>query len=56
MTENLDEIIESFKDVFVESTGCETPRFVAHGGSVKEDVALQNIQARSRMVFGYLLA
>mmetsp|Transcript_29678 Transcript_29678/g.79689 ORF Transcript_29678/g.79689 Transcript_29678/m.79689 type:complete len:751 (+) Transcript_29678:42-2294(+) len=32
------------------------PRFASQGGSRSEDVALQNIQARLRMVYGYLLA
>ena len=29
---------------------------IAHGGSVRENVALQNVQARSRMVVAYLFA
>ncbi|XP_013392371.1 glutamine-dependent NAD(+) synthetase [Lingula anatina] len=32
------------------------PRFTAHGGSLRENVALQNIQARLRMVLAYLFA
>lgn len=32
------------------------PRFEAHGGEAAEDAALQNVQARSRMVMSYLLA
>lgn len=34
----------------------KTPRFKLHGGSETENLALQNIQARSRMVLGYYLA
>ena len=30
--------------------------YLAHGGSVRENVALQNVQARSRMVVAYLFA
>ena len=30
--------------------------YIAHGGSVRENVALQNVQARSRMVVAYLFA
>lgn len=30
-----------------------TPRFRAHGGTPAENLALQNIQARSRMVVAY---
>lgn len=33
-----------------------TPRFRADGGTAAENVALQNVQARLRMVFTYLLA
>lgn len=33
-----------------------TPRFVADGGAMGEDVALQNVQARLRMVTAYMLA
>lgn len=33
-----------------------TPRFVSQGGTNSEDLALQNIQARLRMVFAYLCA
>merc|ERR1719419_1942425 len=32
------------------------PRFESHGGTTTESVAIQNVQARIRMVFGYLLA
>ena len=33
-----------------------TPRFLSRGGALAEDLALQNIQARLRMVLSYLLA
>ncbi|CAG5074280.1 Similar to Nadsyn: Glutamine-dependent NAD() synthetase (Drosophila melanogaster) [Cotesia congregata] len=33
-----------------------TPRFRTHGGSPRENLALQNVQARLRMVISYLLA
>jgi len=32
------------------------PKFVVQGGSYGEDLALQNIQARVRMVVSYLMA
>merc|ERR1719419_1449066 len=32
------------------------PRFESHGGTSSESLAIQNIQARLRMVFGYMLA
>ncbi len=36
--------------------GRTNPRFLAQGGTMTEDLALQNIQARIRMVFAYLCA
>jgi NAD+ synthase (glutamine-hydrolysing) len=48
--------VEALKAVFVALVGKE-PRFRAHGGTdPRENLALQNIQARIRMVFAYLLA
>lgn len=32
------------------------PQFKTHGGSITENLALQNIQARSRMVLSYFLS
>lgn len=32
------------------------PKFKVHGGSHTENLALQNVQARCRMVLSYLLA
>lgn len=53
----IDKIIDAFKDTFTENIGKEfTPRFLSQGGSYQEDLALQNIQARIRMVLSYLLA
>ncbi len=42
--------------VFSDAMGGLKPKFEAHGGSVRENVALQNVQARSRMVIAYLFA
>ncbi|KAL5010219.1 hypothetical protein ScPMuIL_012524 [Solemya velum] len=33
-----------------------TPKFKAHGGSLRENLAMQNVQARVRMVLAYLFA
>lgn len=33
-----------------------TPRFKVHGGTAAENLALQNIQARLRMLLAYMLA
>jgi NAD+ synthase (glutamine-hydrolysing) len=52
---NIDDIVAAFRTTFA-STGKPEPKFRAHGGSARENLALQNIQARSRMVFAYMLA
>ena len=41
--------------LFAAATG-KAPRFRAHGGTAAENLALQNIQARFRMLFSYMLA
>ena len=41
--------------LFAAATG-KTPKFRAHGGTNAENLALQNIQARFRMLFSYMLA
>lgn len=43
------------KDLFTDITGF-TPKYESQGGTYVEDVALQNIQARQRMVLAYLFA
>jgi NAD+ synthase (glutamine-hydrolysing) len=51
----IDEITESFMKTFATMTKL-TPKFAVHGGSQTENLALQNIQARSRMVLSYFLS
>lgn len=51
----LDVIITAMVRVFASITG-RVPRFKAHGGSAVENLALQNIQARLRMVVAFMLA
>ncbi len=51
----IDGVVDAFLKLFIQVSG-RTPRFRAHGGSGAENVALQNIQARSRMVLAYLFA
>ncbi|KAF8433258.1 hypothetical protein L210DRAFT_3623180 [Boletus edulis BED1] len=51
----MDAIVTSVCDLFAFVTGAR-PRFRAHGGSAAENLALQNIQARLRMVLSYLFA
>lgn len=52
---SIDTMVKSIVDVFSAAFG-RKPQFVAAGGTYTEDVALQNIQARLRMVLAYLLA
>ncbi|KAI0144670.1 glutamine-dependent NAD(+) synthetase with GAT domain-containing protein [Xylariaceae sp. FL1272] len=49
---NIDEVFGAVKDVLSKSTGFN-PRFSVHGGGVAENLALQNIQSRERMVIAY---
>lgn len=51
----IDPMVRGTLQVF--ATVCARPvRYATQGGGAAEDVALQNIQARLRMVYGYLLA
>ena len=52
---NIDGIVNAFLSLFVRLTG-KQPQFKVNGGSLSENLALQNIQARTRMVLAYLLA
>ncbi|ORY31916.1 hypothetical protein BCR39DRAFT_524532 [Naematelia encephala] len=52
---NMDTAVSAVKGIFSFVTG-RTPTFAVHGGSPAENLALQNIQARLRMVVGYLFA
>ncbi|KAF9915347.1 glutamine-dependent NAD(+) synthetase [Lobosporangium transversale] len=52
---NMDTVVTALQVLFTLVTG-KTPAFRAHGGSNVENLALQNIQARIRMVLAYLLA
>ncbi|KAF9244658.1 hypothetical protein BU15DRAFT_41723 [Melanogaster broomeanus] len=52
---NMDSVVTSVRDLFVFVTGAR-PRFRAHGGTAAENLALQNIQARLRMVLSYIFA
>ncbi len=51
----IDDVVSACLKVFRVLTGC-TPKFSIHGGGATEDIALQNIQARLRMVMSYLCA
>eukprot|EP00871_Galdieria_phlegrea_P002221 jgi/Galph1/29/GphlegSOOS_G4858.1 len=52
---NIDIVVESLVKLFFLVFG-KTPRFRVHGGSDTENLALQNIQARIRMVIAYFFA
>ena len=53
----IDAIVAAVIATFVALFGsAATPRFASRGGSRTEDVALQNVQARLRMVVSYVLA
>ena len=51
----IDTIVSAVLGVFKLVTG-QTPRYLTQGGGHAEDLALQNIQARLRMVMAYLFA
>jgi NAD+ synthase (glutamine-hydrolysing) len=52
---NIDGIVASFLALFLLVTN-KTPVYKVHGGTDAENLALQNVQARSRMVVAYLFA
>ncbi|KAK0457751.1 uncharacterized protein EV420DRAFT_1547161 [Desarmillaria tabescens] len=52
---NMDSLVTAVRNLFGFVTGVK-PQFRAQGGSSAENLALQNIQARLRMVIAYLFA
>uniref|UniRef100_A0A7S4AGJ1 NAD(+) synthase (glutamine-hydrolyzing) n=1 Tax=Pseudo-nitzschia australis TaxID=44445 RepID=A0A7S4AGJ1_9STRA len=55
LTVPIDLMVDAVTKVFCLATG-QTPQFLVMGGTMAEDLALQNIQARLRMVTAYLFA
>jgi NAD+ synthase (glutamine-hydrolysing) len=55
LTVPIDLMVKAVIQVFTITTKL-TPKFQVHGGTMAEDLALQNIQARLRMVTAYLFA
>ena len=51
----MDNIVKTFKNSYLSMAKGPEPKYLEQGGSWAEDIALQNIQARSRMVMSYLL-
>jgi NAD+ synthase (glutamine-hydrolysing) len=52
---SIDEVVQAFEKLAAK-TFKKSPKYKVHGGSATENLALQNIQARTRMVCAYLLA
>nr|XP_013006315.1 glutamine-dependent NAD(+) synthetase isoform X3 [Cavia porcellus] len=52
---NIDPAVKAIVGIFSLVTG-KIPLFSAHGGGSRENLALQNVQARIRMVLAYLFA
>ena len=52
---SISDIYKSFNNA-VSGVFKQPARFAVHGGSISEDLALQNLQARTRMVMSYFLA
>jgi NAD+ synthase (glutamine-hydrolysing) len=52
---NMDSVVKSIHSLFTLVTG-KSPKYRVHGGSDTENLALQNIQARLRMLLAYLFA
>uniref|UniRef100_A0A1A7WZD9 Glutamine-dependent NAD(+) synthetase n=1 Tax=Iconisemion striatum TaxID=60296 RepID=A0A1A7WZD9_9TELE len=55
MNINIDLAVKGILGIFSAVTG-RWPQFAAKGGSIRENLALQNVQARLRMVLAYLFA
>lgn len=51
----MNDILDSLTELITEHLKF-TPRFKSQGGHWMEDIALQNIQARCRMIYSYLMA
>ncbi|KAL7006862.1 glutamine-dependent NAD(+) synthetase [Cystobasidiomycetes sp. EMM_F5] len=52
---NMDAVVTAIRDLFAFVTN-KKPRFKVHGGTGAENLALQNIQARLRMLLAYFFA
>ncbi|CAG9323153.1 unnamed protein product [Blepharisma stoltei] len=52
--ENIDEVYNEYLNMFTSLTNSNIPKYESKGGTKYEDVALQNLQARIRMVASYM--
>jgi NAD+ synthase (glutamine-hydrolysing) len=50
----IDEICDAYLEAFVQTTGGEAPKYQTEGGGEDEDIALQTLQSRVRMVLSYI--
>lgn len=55
MTIAIDKAVSAVLEIFSRVTGL-FPKFAVNGGCARQNLALQNIQARLRMVISYLFA
>ncbi|XP_049851953.1 glutamine-dependent NAD(+) synthetase-like [Schistocerca gregaria] len=55
-TLEIDAITSEIEKATTHALGSRRPRFRLHGGTAAENLALQNMQARSRMVLSYAMA
>ena len=51
----MDDLVTASMATFATATSM-LPKFKVHGGSAMENLALQNVQARNRMVLSYLFS
>ena len=51
----IDDAYAKIIEIMKQATG-KTPKFTSQGGTMAEDLALQNIQARTRMVVAFFMA
>jgi len=52
---DIDRAFSAFQDIFEDNTGFKA-KFEVHGGTISSSLALQNVQARARMLFAYQCA
>lgn len=52
----IDKAVNGVLAVFGDAFKGRRPQYLSAGGTMREDLALQNVQARLRMVFSYMLA
>lgn len=56
MDTNIDKAVNANIEIVADALDGFEPQFAVNGGTTSENLALQNIQARSRMVFSYALS